>query len=147
MRRALIPASLLLIATFAVACGAAAPTAPVRLAPSPAATPSPGAVPATVPTAPAGSGLQSIPLALKLNGTYVQLEQFVANLEALQRVFLVGGYTLGPGSPVKPTTTSATASTATGGCSSAPCNLDLALTGQVFIAPAVAAPAVPVTLK
>lgn len=124
---------------------ATVPVAPV-VAPSPGATPS--AAPATTLAAPvAASPLQVVPLAIKVNGTYVQLEQFVANLEALQRVLLVSAYTIGPGSPLKPATTSTTATGTATGCSRTACTLDMSLTGQVFLAPAPAAPPVPVTLK
>jgi len=118
--------------------------APVAVAPSPAASPAPGAAaPPAAVARPVVSPLSIVPLAIKVNGTYVQLEQFVANLEGLQRILLVGGYTLGPGTPIKPAATSTAAaptSGGTGGCSRPPCNLDLAVTGQVFVAPVIAAP-------
>lgn len=124
----------------------AAPTATVPV--GPVVAPSPGATPATTLAAPATvPPLQTVSLAIKVNGTYVQLEQFVANLEALQRVFLISAYTIGPGSPLEPATTSTIATGTATGCSRTACTLDLSLTGQVFLAPAPAAPPVPVTLK
>lgn len=127
-----------------------APLPPAVLAaPVPAAVvPAPGtpAKPATTTlAAPAATapGLQSINLVLKVNGTYAQIEQFLANLEGLQRVLLVNGYSLTPstGGPSPSGSSSAVR------CTSSPCLLDLDLTGQVFTVPAFAAVPAPLTVK
>jgi Tfp pilus assembly protein PilO len=113
---------------------AAASPAPAASAGAPAAGPSAAA------PAPAVSALQAITLALKVNGSYAQLEQFVANLEGLQRVFLVNGYALGPSSAGgKPGSS--------GGTCASTCLLSLDLTGQVFTTPVLAAAPAPSTVK
>ncbi len=96
-----------------------------------AAAPKTGAPPPTTLAAPAAgaSGLQTIGLTLKLNGSYAQLEEFVADLEGMQRVLIINGYSLGPQVSCK-----------------GKCKLDLELNAQVFTMPALAAPpAVPRT--
>ncbi|MEP6696016.1 MAG: type 4a pilus biogenesis protein PilO [Pseudonocardiales bacterium] len=127
-------------AALGAAGGAVAP--PARTTPAATAT-NPGAT--TLAAAAPATALQSIPLVLKVNGTYPQLEQFLANLEGLQRVLLVSGYSISPSTGAVAATGTAHAAAARS-CMTA-CLLDLDLTGQVFIAPALAAPAVPLTVK
>ncbi|MGB9378606.1 MAG: hypothetical protein WCB04_13965 [Mycobacteriales bacterium] len=77
------------------------------------------------------SGLQVVSVQLKATGTYVQLEQFVANLEGTTRVFVVTLYSMSPS-----TTDSTTA------CTPKVCEIELDLTGQVFTAQPTVAPPV-----
>ena len=112
-----------------------APAAPAAAAPAPAV-----ANPALPQGVTAPGTLQSITLTTKMKGSYSQLAQFVANLEALPRMFMVTAYSIGP------------SATGTGGatvtrCTQKACLIDLEVTGQVFIAPALVAPPVPVTAK
>jgi Tfp pilus assembly protein PilO len=66
-----------------------------------------GAASSTTPTA----TLASIPLALNVQGSYYNLEQFFSNVEGLNRAMLVTGFALVPGGSATgaPSTTSATA--------------------------------------
>jgi Tfp pilus assembly protein PilO len=122
-----------------VSIAPSAPTAQAPVAPAVATTPAAPvagqAAPRTLAApSPTTSTLQSIGLTIKLTGTYAQLEQFVANLEGLQRVLLVNAYNLtSGGAPAAGTTGAASAS-----CTTA-CPLNLELTGQVFSMPALAA--------
>lgn len=131
-----------------VSAVAPAQTVPTATAKSTTAT---GTVaPAKAPTATtlaapgaatATAGLQTVPLEMKVTGTYAQIEQFVANLEGLQRVLLVNGFSFGPSAGAVKATSAGT--TAPVGCSNNPCVLDLDLTGHVFVAPTLVAPVTP----
>ena len=77
-----------------------------------------GTAPAAVtPAAPTGPVLYQVPLTVKVNGSYFELEQFVNKLEGLRRSFLVTGFTVGPPS----------GDTAVEG------DLEIAVTGRVFM--------------
>jgi type IV pilus assembly protein PilO len=116
-----------------------APSAPVTVT-APASTGVVGAAPAapksgaTAAAAPT-SVLYQVPLALKVTGSYFELEQFLNKLEGLKRSMLVSGFSV--------TATGATGTDAAEG------DLSLALTGRVFLcqdAPATTtAPVVPTT--
>lgn len=131
------------------AAGSAAGVDLVSIAPGAAAAPSTAAAPVAGPAGAASAGRQGVTtlgttssassvqataLVLKVKGTYAQLEQFLANLEGLERVLLVSGYSIGTSTGGSDSTASATAGTATKGCPSA-CQLELDLTGQVFTVP------------
>jgi Tfp pilus assembly protein PilO len=99
-----------------------------------------GSVPPT--SASTGPQLASISVALNLHGNYFQVEQFLSNLEALKRAFLVSGVTMAPGSGggssaninVAGGSTSTTAAAPTG-------DLSVTINGEVFMTaqPAVSA--------
>jgi len=124
----------------AVAAPGATPAPAATPSPAPAATPDPGAAGAVPPAGGTASALQLISLAMKVTGTYVQLEQFVANLESLPRLHVVTSYTMAP-------STTAGAGKAAATCTAKACPIDLEITGQVFIAPALIAPLVLPTAK
>ena len=109
----------------------AASATPGQPAPAAGAVPTAGA-PATPATS---STLQSITWTIKVRGSYVHLEQFVANLENLTRVFIVTGYS------ISPDTTSSEGDAVT--CGLAACPLGLELSGQVFTAPPLAVTSLP----
>ncbi|MDX6224923.1 MAG: hypothetical protein QOE64_1299 [Frankiales bacterium] len=108
-------------------------------------TPSAPAPVAAVAAAPAAAGatssasagtLAQIPLTLNVVGGYFQVEQFVANLESLQRSMRVSALTIAPGgNPVKPATSKADDGR----------SLGTAITAQVFMA-TNRPPATPVTV-
>ena len=76
------------------------PGLPAAAAASVAVVPGRPATAAAAPTA----GLLSIPVSLNVSGGYFQIEQFLANLENLQRSMRVSGFSLSPGgSLLKPT--------------------------------------------
>lgn len=106
--------------------------APQRLVPA-AAVPQAGSTAPATPQAAAPTALQTVLWTTQVTGSYVQLQQFVANLEALTRMFLVTSYSMTP-------STAAPVGGSAGVCSLAACLLDLNLTGQVFIAPSLAVP-------
>src|SRR3954454_17651368 len=89
-------------AATGAAAAAAAPASQPGAATAPAAA-GPGTA---VPGAASASGqLASVPLTLNVAGGYFQIEQFLANLENLQRAMRVGNVTLTPGdNPMKPNT-------------------------------------------
>jgi Tfp pilus assembly protein PilO len=116
-----------------------APSAPVTVT-APASTGVVGAAPAapksgaTAAAAPT-SVLYQVPLALKVTGSYFELEQFLNKLEGLKRSMLVSGFSVTP--------------VDSAGTDAAEGDLSLALTGRVFLsqdAPATTtAPVVPTT--
>jgi type IV pilus assembly protein PilO len=74
----------------------------VSLAPSqPTALASTGTPATTVtagkPAAPAAPALEQVPVTLSVTGTYFNIEQFVSNLEGLQRAIIVDGWSMAPG--------------------------------------------------
>ncbi|MGN6597933.1 MAG: hypothetical protein ACTHMW_01410, partial [Actinomycetes bacterium] len=95
-------------ATALVAQQAAAPVQPVQPA-QPADGASSGAAgsdgspaPATpaqpaAPAQPAGAGVYQIPLVLTVNGTYAQVQAYLARLEHLDRALLVSSFSFAPG--------------------------------------------------
>jgi type IV pilus assembly protein PilO len=102
------------------------PVAAAPVAPAPVATGTTGEAAPAAPAATAAS-LYHVPLQLEVSGSYFELEQFVNKLEGLSRSFLVTGFTMADGGD----------ETAGG--------LQLSLQGRVFMAPPVAAAAVPTT--
>jgi Tfp pilus assembly protein PilO len=112
------------------------PVAPAPFVPAVAAATAVTASGATA-AAPAATALQSITVSLNVVGPYFQVEQFLDRLEGLTRAFKVSGFSLTPGdNPVKPATTSTGPAVADTGKS-----LTAAITGQVFMSPAIAATA------
>jgi Tfp pilus assembly protein PilO len=124
---------------------AAVVAAPVPVAVPPATTTEGTTPPATgdtsstadaaatpVAAAPAAPSLYVLPLSLEITGSYFEIEQFINKLEGMQRTFLLTAFTLKPFASGTATTTG-TASTSSG-------ELDLNITGQVFLAPNIAAP-------
>lgn len=83
-----------------------------------------GAAPAVVPVAPPAPTLFQVPIVVKANGSYFEVEQFLNKIEGLKRSFLVTGFTLKPGAD----------KTVTG-------LLEISVTGRVFLSPAQAAAA------
>ncbi|MGN6689230.1 MAG: hypothetical protein ACTHK1_17080 [Actinomycetales bacterium] len=69
-----------------------------------AATPAQPAAPAQ----PAGAGVYTIPVTLTVNGTYAQVQAYLARLEHLDRAFVVSAFSFAPGQATttsgKPTT-------------------------------------------
>jgi Tfp pilus assembly protein PilO len=64
---------------------------------------------AAAPAAQSYGTLAQVPVAVKVNGSYFELEQFFSNLEAMKRPFLTGGFSIMPGNSIKhpdPTTKS-----------------------------------------
>jgi Tfp pilus assembly protein PilO len=109
----------------------AAPAATDTASPPPA-TGSDGAAPVPVaPVAPVPT-LYVVPLSLEVTGSYFEIEQFINKLEGMQRKFLLSGFLLKPGA----------AAATPGGTSVAAGDLDLSLTGQVFLAPNISTAAV-----
>jgi Tfp pilus assembly protein PilO len=109
---------------------------PVAAVPVPAATTSAdgttdttavttGSPTTTVVAAPVTNPLYVLPLGLTITGSYFEVEQFINKLEGMQRKLLVTAFDL------KPLAASAT--------NSATDQLTLTITGQVFLAPPVAA--------
>jgi type IV pilus assembly protein PilO len=100
--------------------------------PAAAAAPAAPAVPGKPAAAAASSSaglLSQIPVTLNVVGGYFQVEQFVSNLEGLQRSMRVSGLTVAPGAnPVKRTTTGASAQAEDGK------SLASTITAQVFMA-------------
>ena len=82
----------------------------------------------TPPAAPVAAPLYVVPLSLDITGSYFEVEQFINKLEGMQRKFLLTGFILKPGGAAAAATTT---TTTTG-------DLDLSLTGQVFLSPNVA---------
>jgi Tfp pilus assembly protein PilO len=106
-----------------------APAAPVAAAPAPDAA-APADAPATAPAAPAAGAagsLASISLAMNVVGGYFEIEQFLANIEDLQRAVRVTNVTMTPG--VAPTETGSAGNTAKEGRS-----LTTTITGAVYMA-------------
>ena len=101
------------------------PSAPVAVAA--AAEPGAVAAPATAGSATAPALFQ-VPLSLQVTGSYFEVEQFIHELEGLQRSLLVTGFSITP----KPT-------------AEAPDELSLALTGRVFVSQDAAPAATAVT--
>jgi len=134
------PAPFAASVTPAQPAAAAPPTSASASPAPPAAAPAAGGSPSAVPpTAVTGSPLQSITWNTKVTGSYVELAQFVANLEDLPRLFVVTAYTMSPDTAVASASTSV-------GCTARACLIDLDVTGQAFIAPTLTAPvARPVT--
>jgi Tfp pilus assembly protein PilO len=64
-----------------------------------------GAAQGTVATTSSGLALAQIPVSIKVAGKYSQISQFVAEVEGLQRAFMVNGLKIGPGVRVGPATT------------------------------------------
>jgi Tfp pilus assembly protein PilO len=83
----------------------------------------------TVVAPPAAPKLFLVPLSLDITGSYFEVEQFINKLEGMQRKFLLTGFTLKPGG----SSATQTGATTTAG------ELDLNLTGQVFLSPTMAA--------
>ena len=84
------------------------PTLPAAAAP--AAAPLPASAAAAASAASAGQ-LSQIPLSLSVVGGYFEVEQFISNLEGLQRSMRVTGLSLSPGTnPMKPAAAGSTQS-------------------------------------
>ena len=81
-----------------------------------------------------GSPLASIPLALNVQGSYFNIEQFFSAVESLSRAMLVTGFTV---SPVDGSASGSSAA-ATNGPTVAPGTLAASITGEVFESPVVA---------
>ncbi len=119
--------------TSGVALVSIAPLPPVPFTAAGAVAPAPA-------VGAAGTGLQSITLTTKVTGSYVKLEQFVANLEGLPRMFVVTGYTMSP-------STASRAGNPAAACTAKACLIDLEVIGLVFVAPPLTAPPAPPTAK
>jgi len=100
----------------------AAPAAVTTAASAVVAQPDPAAAAA------AGPVLYQVPLSLNVSGSYFELEQFVQQLEGLQRAFLVTGFSMAP----KPS-------------EEAPDDLGLTVAGRVYMSKDPAPAAVPAT--
>lgn len=107
-----------------VAVAATAPTAPAK------ATAGKPAVPAALP-------LQQVPVTLSVTGTYFNVEQFVSNLESLERAMIIDGWSLAPGG----------GKGAKAGAPGATDQLTAQIKARVFMAPAPAAPVTAPTAK
>lgn len=105
-----------------------APIAPATTATAPTGTTSTGTSPATTTAAPAAAGavLASIPLQVQVQGSYFNLEQFFAAVEAMPRAMLVTQFSA---APIVPGTST------TGGPTVAPGTLNVTLTAAVFMSP------------
>lgn len=111
-----------------------APSQPAALAPTaPAAA---ATVTAGHPAAAAAPALEQVPVTLSVTGTYFNIEQFVSNLEGLQRAIIVDGWSMAPGgkggaagAPSAPAAATATD------------QLTAQITARVFMAPGSAATA------
>jgi Tfp pilus assembly protein PilO len=80
------------------------------------------------PAALAGApGISSVSITLAVTGGYAEVEQFDSSLEALQRTYLVSGFTLSGGGAAADSTTAATQAT-----------LSATLNGQVLVHTATA---------
>ena len=66
----------------------------------PALAPATGGVPGAVATTSSGLALAQVPVAIKVAGKYSQISQFLAEVEGLQRAFLVNGLKIAPGARV-----------------------------------------------
>ena len=86
--------------------------------------------------APAAPVLQQVPVALQVSGTYFNIEQFISNLEGLQRAIIVDSWSLAPGG------SGASAASPTGAATNKTDQLTAQIQGRVFMAPgsATAAP-------
>lgn len=116
----------------------------VSLAPStPALVTKTGvAATSTSAAAPASAPLASIPIAIQVQGTYFNVEQFFAAVEQLNRAMLVSGFTIAPatgstGSAPTGTTTGSSASTVSPGALNAQINATVFESPQVAPAAAV----------
>ena len=98
-----------------------APVAPVA---PPADETSDGSAPVAAPPAPPAPTLFQLPIVVKASGSYFEVEQFVNKIEGLKRSFLVTGFTLKAGAD-----------------KTQPGQLDISITGRVFLSPAQAAAA------
>ena len=74
-----------------------------------------------------------MPLTLKITGNYFEIEQFLNELEGVNRAFLVTGYTLTAGEDSASGTGGAPATSASP--AGADGDLTLDLTGRVFLSP------------
>jgi type IV pilus assembly protein PilO len=92
-----------------------------------------GAAPGTVATTSSGLTLAQIPVAIKIAGKYSQISQFVAEVEGLNRAFMVNGLKIAPGVRVGPAATSVDDGT-----------LRAELSGQMFMTTAAPQPVTPV---
>lgn len=84
-----------------------------------------------------GMALAQVPVAVKVKGTYPDIQQFFSEVEALKRAFLVGGAKVTPAS---------SADSADSALAAVRNDLNAELTGQMFMttkAPAPVAPAAP----
>jgi type IV pilus assembly protein PilO len=97
---------------------------PVAVAPTtpPAEESSEGTTPVAAPVAPAAPTLFQVPIVVKASGSYFEVEQFINKIEALKRSFLVSGFTLKPGADKTESE-----------------QLEISVTGRVFLSPAQAA--------
>jgi Tfp pilus assembly protein PilO len=125
---------------------AAVVAAPVAAVAPPAATTEGTATPAAGDTtstttdaaatpeavAPVVPSLYVLPLTLEISGSYFEVEQFINKLEGMQRTFLLTGFTLKP--------FASTSAAPSGSASTSSSELALSITGQVFLAPTIAAP-------
>lgn len=99
-------------------------SSPVVVAPTPAPGSTTGTAAAPAPAAPV---LYMVPLIVKVDGSYFEMEQFLNKLEGLKRSFLVSGFTL----------RAAEANTTTGTTTTG--DLELEIQGRVFLSPEAAA--------
>jgi Tfp pilus assembly protein PilO len=94
--------------------GANTPTAlsvSAAAAPAPVASTAPGAT--TAPAAAASPlALEGVPLSLSVNGSYFQVQQFLAAIEKFSRTTIVTGVQLAPGAGLAPISTSSAAAPA-----------------------------------
>ena len=103
---------------------------PVVAVPTAAATTAPDSATGDAKSTPvvpvaAAPTLYYVPLTVKTEGSYFEMEQFLNKLEGLKRSFLVSGFTLKPSElPAEPGSTA---------------GLSLEITGRVFLAPEAAA--------
>jgi Tfp pilus assembly protein PilO len=77
-----------------------------------------------VAAAPPAPSLYQVPILLKATGSYFEVEQFVNKIEGLRRSFLVTGFSLKPSADKTVSN-----------------QLDIAVTGRVYLSPAQAAAA------
>lgn len=87
-------------------------------------------------SAAAAAPLANIPLAIQVQGTYFNVEQFFAAVESLSRAMLVSGFTLSPADLGSGSGTSS--SSTTGGNTLPPGTLTAQITASVFESPQVA---------
>jgi Tfp pilus assembly protein PilO len=107
---------------------------------SPAAPAAPAAGSPAAPAVPAAGGvvLASIPLQIQVQGSYFNLEQFFAGVEALPRAMQVTQFSAAPVVPGTSTTNGPTV---------APGTLNVTLTASVFMSPNTAVAGVTPTVK
>ena len=110
------------------------PSAPTALAVQAAAVRTPTRQTAAKTATPA---LEQIAVTLSVTGSYFNVEQFVSNLEELQRAMIVDGWSLAPGGKA-PTAD---------GKSGASDSLSAQVNARVFMAPPAATPSKPQTSK